>query len=157
MLRPPVLSRMLPRWIGSSAAMPARFSTASVLLNTRAPVADLTNCLRLNLMMTPPWLILPAARSVAAPGRSLSSVRTRRFGCASPAGRDHFRPGAEASRSPGPTKLAFKSTTLPHFFFEETTATPYSNIVHTVVKTPPTLPPHEKTERKDDGKASVQQ
>src|SRR5215471_20975962 len=54
MLRPPVLSRMLPRWIGSAAAMPARFSTASVLLNTRAPVADLTNCLRLNLMMTPP-------------------------------------------------------------------------------------------------------
>src|SRR6185312_17099294 len=49
---------------------------------------------------------MPATRSVAARGQSLSSVRTRRFGCASPAGRDHFRPGAEASRSPGPTKLA---------------------------------------------------
>ena len=50
MFRPPVLSRMLPTRIGSSAAAGAVFSRLALLAKASAPVAVRNNCLRLNFI-----------------------------------------------------------------------------------------------------------
>src|SRR6185312_5236316 len=74
MLRPPVLSRMLPTLIGGAAARPADSRSAVELATTRAPVAVRMKCVRVASFLPLPPVEAVGGKYLRGSRRSASAI-----------------------------------------------------------------------------------